>query len=182
MIINLTKMIQFEMIANLTKMGSGKLVRLSLYVKVCEYVPWSCTIRVVLSCSITWMIYVSLATIITIKTKLSTIGNFTDRWSDVEQNYRCTPRVVVVYNQCLQTHNTADSQYFVLQCALDVSVLFLCITHERHPIACHYGRGMGCRSWVQIWLKFYHCNCCAGSTFLSYITAIYQESIIFVSK
>ena len=38
---------------------------------------------------------------------------------------------------------------------------------------------MGCRSWVQIWLKFYPCNCCAACTNVSYITAIYRrESVV----
>ena len=37
---------------------------------------------------------------------------------------------------------------------------------------------MGCRPWVQIWPKFHHCNCCAVCTMVSYITAIYRESIV----
>ena len=45
-----------------------------------------------------------------------------------------------------------------------IAVIFLHITHERHP--------------HQIWPKFYYCNCCAACTIISYITAIYRESII----
>ena len=37
---------------------------------------------------------------------------------------------------------------------------------------------MGCRSWVQIWPKYYHCNCCAVYTVVSLITAMYQESVV----
>ena len=36
---------------------------------------------------------------------------------------------------------------------------------------------MVCCSLLQIWPKFYHCNCCAVCTIVSYITAIYLESI-----
>ena len=52
---------------------------------------------------------------------------------------------------------------FATHCVLDISrYIFLCITHERHPPIAHpLGLGMLCRSCVQIWLKFYHCNCCA---------------------
>ena len=42
------------------------------------------------------------------------------------------------------------------------------------------GRGMGCREWVQIWPKFYHCSCCAACTIASYMTAIYRESLMCV--
>ena len=37
---------------------------------------------------------------------------------------------------------------------------------------------MGCCSWVQIWPKFYHCKRCTACTIVSYITAIYQQSIV----
>ena len=37
---------------------------------------------------------------------------------------------------------------------------------------------MGCRSWMQIWPKFYHCNCCI-CIILSYITEIYREPIAY---
>ena len=36
-------------------------------------------------------------------------------------------------------------------------------------------RGLGCRSWVQTWPKYYHCNCCAVYTIVSYITEIWQH-------
>ena len=35
-----------------------------------------------------------------------------------------------------------------------------------------------CLSWKQIWPKFYHCNCCAVCTIVSYITAICRESVV----
>ena len=57
-------------------------------------------------------------------------------------------------------------------------VTFLCLSHERYPIARPQGRGMGCRPWVQIWPKFYYC---AVHTIVSYITAICRESIVSVS-
>ena len=41
---------------------------------------------------------------------------------------------------------------------------------------------MGGRSWVQIWPKFYYCNCCAVCTIVSHITAIYRESTTFWEK
>ena len=50
-----------------------------------------------------------------------------------------------------------------------IAVIFLCTTHERV---------MGCRSWVQTWPKFYHCNRCAVDTIVSYIIAIYRASIV----
>ena len=66
-------------------------------------------------------------------------------------------------------HNTVRSRY--------IAVIFLRITHERAE-----GRGMGCHSRVQIWPKFYHCNCCAVCTIVLYVTAIYRESIVCGSK
>ena len=39
--------------------------------------------------------------------------------------------------------------------------------------------GYGWRSWVQIWPKFYHCNCCAVCTIAPCITAIYRESMVY---
>ena len=38
---------------------------------------------------------------------------------------------------------------------------------------------MGFCLWVQIWPKFYHCNCCAVYTSVSYITMIYRESLVY---
>ena len=61
----------------------------------------------------------------------------------------------------------------------NISIDRFCITRERQPIARPLGRGLGCRSWVQIWPTFSHCNCCAVCTILSCITAIYRESIVF---
>ena len=37
-----------------------------------------------------------------------------------------------------------------------IAVIFLCVTRKGHPKARPYGRGMGCRSRVQIWPKFHH--------------------------
>ena len=37
---------------------------------------------------------------------------------------------------------------------------------------------MGYGSWVKIWPKFYHCNCCVVCIIISYITTIYRESIV----
>ena len=42
-----------------------------------------------------------------------------------------------------------------------------------------YERGMGCRSWAQIWSKLYNRYYCAVCTIVSYITATYRESIVF---
>ena len=42
------------------------------------------------------------------------------------------------------------------------------------PVRARYG----CRSWVQIWPKFYHWHCCAVWTIVSYMTVIYRESIV----
>ena len=60
-----------------------------------------------------------------------------------------------------------------------IAVIFLCITHDRQPIGHPFQRGMRCRSWVQIWPKCYHCNCCALCTIVPCITAIYRESVVF---
>ena len=145
--------------------------------------PWSCTIPVVLSCSITWMIYVSLATIITIKTRLSTIGNFTDRWSDVEQKYRCTSHIVVVYIISACRLIIQLTRNILWYSALSMySGCFSLYNSRKTPHSSPVRARYGCRSWVQIWPKFYHCNCCAVCTIISYITAIYQESIVLVSK
>ena len=35
-----------------------------------------------------------------------------------------------------------------------------------------------CHSWVQIWPKCYHYDCCAAHIIISYMTAIYRESIV----
>ena len=56
------------------------------------------------------------------------------------------------------------------------AVIFLhIIMKDTHPIARPLGLGMRCRSCVQNWLKFYHCNY-AVRIILSYITAIQRES------
>ena len=39
---------------------------------------------------------------------------------------------------------------------------------------------MGCRPWVQIWPKYYHCIYCAVCTIISYIATTYQESIVTI--
>ena len=39
-------------------------------------------------------------------------------------------------------------------------------------------RVMVCRSWMQIWSKFYHRNCCTVCTIISYKTAIYRECLV----
>ena len=71
-----------------------------------------------------------------------------------------------------QIRYTAHSRY--------IAMIFHCITHETHPITRPEGRGIGCRSWVQIWPKIYNSNCFAVSTIVSYITAIYWESILLI--
>ena len=63
-------------------------------------------------------------------------------------------------------------------CSRYITVMILHIDHKRHPIL-YYWWGMGCRLWVQIWPKFYYCNCCAVCTIVSYITATYRGSIVF---
>ena len=47
------------------------------------------------------------------------------------------------------------------------------------PYLARTGGGMGCRSWVQIWPKFYHCNCCALNTIVSYIADILRSFCIW---
>ena len=45
-------------------------------------------------------------------------------------------------------------------------------------MACPERWGLGCRSWVQICPKFLLCNCCGFCIIVSYITAIYRESVV----
>ena len=78
-----------------------------------------------------------------------------------------------------QSHNSFINNEDHTLCSQDMMAIFLCITDERHPIARLKGWSMGCHSWVQISLKFYHCNCCAVCTIVSYMTVIYGESIVF---
>ena len=59
-----------------------------------------------------------------------------------------------------------------------IAVIFLRITHERHPVGCLQGRRMGRHLWLQMWPKFYHCNCCSVCTIASYIATIYRENIV----
>ena len=54
-----------------------------------------------------------------------------------------------------------------------IAVIF---PHDRHPLASRQGRGY--LPWMQIWIKFYHCSCCAVCTIVSYITTIYRECIV----
>ena len=42
-----------------------------------------------------------------------------------------------------------------------IVVILLGTTREIYPIPRLWGRAMGCRSWVQVWSKFYCYNCCA---------------------
>ena len=67
--------------------------------------------------------------------------------------------------------NSVHSQY--------IAVIFFSynswkITHSL-PVR---GRYNGCCSWVQIWPKFYHCNCCAVCIIASYMTVIYWEPLV----
>ena len=58
--------------------------------------------------------------------------------------------------------NTVHSPYIVCHFSL---------YNSWYPIAHLYS--MGCCSWVQIWSKFYHCNCCVVlCCIMSYITDI----------
>ena len=59
-----------------------------------------------------------------------------------------------------------------------IASIFLRIAHDRHHIARSCGRGMGCRPWVQIWPKFHHCNHWSVCHIISYITKIYQETVV----
>ena len=78
-----------------------------------------------------------------------------------------------------QIINKAHKKPTPIQCTLDISLSFFFYnpwkTPHSYPVRARYG----CHSWVQIWLKFYHCNCCAVCTITSYITVVYWESIIF---
>ena len=86
----------------------------------------------------------------------------------------CQPPLgLIIWHLLWQTylwHRKVDRWEIIL-------VIFLFITHVRHPIARPWGQGRGCRLWVEIWLKIYHCNCCAVCTIISYLTAVYRESI-----
>ena len=54
-----------------------------------------------------------------------------------------------------------------------MTVIFLRITHERHPIARPQGRAMGCRSWVKMCPKSYHWNYCALIIYNRDISKVY---------
>ena len=49
-------------------------------------------------------------------------------------------------------------------CSRYITVIFLRITHERHPIVRPWGEVWGVDHECKVWLKFYDCNCCAMCT------------------
>ena len=66
---------------------------------------------------------------------------------------------------------TAHSRY--------LAVIFLQITHERHPIPHLWGRDKVCLCEFTIRPEFYHCYSCDVHTLMFYMTAmIYRESIV----
>ena len=65
---------------------------------------------------------------------------------------------------------SSSSVSLITVCSRYIAVIFICITIKRHPIAHH--------SWVQIYPKFYNYNCCAVCIIITYVTAIYRETIV----
>ena len=73
-------------------------------------------------------------------------------------------------------------------CFVKITFSFQCTPliwlDRKHPIAHPQEQGIGCYSAPSIYrghfFKFHHCNCCAVCTGVSYITAIYRESIVYL--
>ena len=59
-------------------------------------------------------------------------------------------------------------------------VIFLQITHDKTPIACPWGRGMGVFCEFEVWPKFCLWSCCAVCNNELYGTAIYLEAIVSI--
>ena len=83
--------------------------------------------------------------------------------ANVWSEHRCRGKGKKDYSDM---ENTVRSRY--------IAVIFLYIIHGKRPIA------MGCRSWVHIWPTFHPCSCRAVYTIVSYITAIYGESLVAI--
>ena len=72
--------------------------------------------------------------------------------------------------------STADEIYHCeIQCALDISRSFSSYNSRKTP---YISPERARYAWMQIWPKYYNCNCCAAWTIVSYITEKYRESIV----
>ena len=98
---------------------------------------------------------------------------------NVHVNWFYLESISLAYRVSMRTkHHIVHSRYIV--------VIFLRITHGQHPIPRPYGRAMGCRPWVLIWPRLYHCHCCALCTIhnrgISRIYSNYWVSVIRIMQ
>ena len=95
-------------------------------------------------------------------------------------HYGCLVSCIVIFWYYVDLHPVKGATiYYLHHRVLSIYRGHFSSNNARNtPIARPLGRGNGCRSWVQIWSKFYHCNCIAVWIIVPYITAIYRGFIV----
>ena len=100
------------------------------------------------------------------------------------EHFLAIPRQVFVhipvFHRSIELHATQCICQNIGRSRCIAGKLHNCITQEGRPISRPRRWGWRCYSWMRIWPKFNHYNCCAISIVVLYVTAMYGESIVLM--